>query len=128
MPTIFAANESQVLVGGQPIEGVRSIEYRTVQVRENVFGLGGNERIGMVSGPQVVEGRIRVASTAPALDALTVNDSVQIIAQLGPAASGKSVTFDECFLQEKSFDMSVGSFGESLYSFTATRATEGAGS
>jgi hypothetical protein len=65
---------------------------------------------------------------ASPLDALTVNDSVQIIAQLGPATGGKSVTFDECFLQEKSFDMSVGSFGESLYSFTATRATEGTGS
>jgi hypothetical protein len=34
------------------------------------------------------------------------------------------VTFDECFLQEKTFDMSVGSHGEALYSFTATRVRE----
>jgi hypothetical protein len=34
------------------------------------------------------------------------------------------VTLDECYLQEKSFDMSVGGHGESVYSFTATRARE----
>jgi hypothetical protein len=124
MPTIFAANESQVLVDGTQIEGVRSIEYRTVQSRESIFGLGGAERIGMVSGPQLLEGRIHVASTAAVLDALTVDQSFQVSAVLVHGETRKTVTFDECFLQEKSFDMSVGSHGESLYSFTATRARE----
>jgi hypothetical protein len=124
MPTIFAANESQVLVDGTPIEGVRMIEYRTVQSRESVYGLGGAERIGMVSGPRVLEGRIHVASTAAPLDALAVEQSFQVSALLVHGETTKTVTFDECFLQEKSFDMSVGSHGESLYSFTATRARE----
>ncbi len=58
MATIFAANESQVKVAGKPVEGVRSLEYRRVQARENVFGLGTNERIGMVSGGQVIEAQL----------------------------------------------------------------------
>jgi hypothetical protein len=50
VPTLFAANESQVLVAGNAVEGVRSIDYRRVQARENVYGLGSHERIGLVGG------------------------------------------------------------------------------
>lgn len=128
MPTIFAANESQVLVDGQAIEGVRAIEYRKVQSRENVFGLGSAERIGMVSGPQVLEGRIRVASTAASLDALTVDQQFQISAVLRHGATNMTVTFDECYLLEKTFEMGVGGHGEAIYSFTATRMREEMGS
>lgn len=128
MPTIFAANESQVLVNGQAVEGVRAIEYRRSQARENIFGLGTNERIGMVSGPQVLEGRLRVASTAPSLDALTVDQQFQVSAVLVHGQTRMTVSFDECFLQDKSFELGVGGHGEAVYSFTATRAREEIGS
>jgi hypothetical protein len=124
VPTIFAANESQVLIGGQPVEGVTAIEYRRAQARENIYGLGTNERIGLVSGALLLEGRIRVASTAPALDALTTEQNVQISAVLVHGDTRMTVTFDECFLQEKSFEIGVGGHGEAVYSFTATRARE----
>lgn len=124
MPTLFAANESQLLVGGTAVEGVRSIDYRRVQARESVYGLGSHERIGLVSGPQVLEGVIRVASTAPALDALTTEKSVQISAVLVHGDTRMTVTFDECFLQEKTFEMASGGHGIAVYSFTATRARE----
>jgi hypothetical protein len=58
------------------------------------------------------------------LDALAVDQSFQVSAVLVHGESRKTVTLDECFLQEKSFDISVGGHGESLYSFTATRARE----
>lgn len=128
MPTIFAANESQVLVNGQVVEGVRAVEYRRSQARESIFGLGTNERIGVVSGPQVLEGRIRVASTGPALDALTVDQQFQVSAVLVHGETRMTVTFDECFLQEKTFELGVGGHGEAVYSFTATRAREEIGS
>jgi hypothetical protein len=124
VPTIFAANESQVLVNGQAVEGVRGIDYRRSQARENIYGLGTNERIGMVSGPQVLEGRLRIASTAPSLDALTVDQSFQVSAVLVHGETRMTVTFDECFLQEKTFELGVGGHGEAVYSFTATRARE----
>lgn len=124
MPTIFAANESQVLVDGRPVDGVRAFEYRRVQVRESVYGLGTAERIGMVSGAQLLEARLRVASTAPALDALATLKSVQISAVLVHGDARMEVTFDECFLQEKTFELGVGGHGEAVYHFTATRARE----
>src|SRR3954471_12201057 len=124
MATILAANESTVLLDGQPIDGVRSIEYRQQQGRDSVYALGSAERIGMTSGAQVVEGRLRVASASPPLAAITTDKPFQISAQLKHGDTKMTVTFDECFLTEKSFALAVSSFGESTYSFTATRVRE----
>jgi len=122
--TIFAASESSVQIDGEAVDGVRSIEYRHQQVRTNVFALGSAERVGLTSGPQTVEGRMRVASTSTKLNALTGETMFQITAQLRHGATLMTVTFDECVLLEKSFDMSVGGHGEALYSFSATRVRE----
>jgi hypothetical protein len=127
MPTIFAASESKVLVNGEPVEGVRAIEYRHQQVRENVFALGSTERIGLVSGPQYVDGRLKVTSTSPAMNAINGETQFQITAQLKHGSTSMTVTFDECYLQEKTFDIGVGGHGEATYVFTATRVREEAG-
>ncbi len=124
MPTIFAANESTVLVDGQPVEGVRAIEYRNQQARDNVYALGSAERIAMISGPQSVQGRLRIASTHPGLDQFQGEKQFQIIATLKQGETQMTVSFDECFLLEKSFELGVGAAGEAVYSFTATRVRE----
>jgi hypothetical protein len=124
MATIFAASESTVLLNGQPVEGIRSIEYRHVQARSNVYALGSAERVAMVSGPILVEGVMRVFSTSDALNQLAGNTAFQVTAQLRHGDTNMTVSFDECFLKEKSFSMEVGGQGEALYSFTATRVRE----
>ena len=98
MPTIFAANESMVMVEGDAVDGVHSIEYRQHQVRENIYAVGRAERIGMVSGPMMVEGRLIVTSTNPKLDGLKGDTPFQIIAQLKHGGTSMTVTFDECFM------------------------------
>jgi hypothetical protein len=126
MATIFAANESSVQIDGEPVEGVRAIEYRQVAVRQNVYALGSAERIGMVSGPLSVEGILRVASTSTKL--ATIGDAqFQLTALLRHGETNVTVTFDECFLQTKSFELGVGSHGEGSYGFTAVRVREEAG-
>jgi hypothetical protein len=122
--TLFAANESSVMVDGERIEGVRAVEYRNEQSRENVYSLGGAERIGIVSGPQVVEAQIRVASTNSVLDGKLGDNQFQVTAQLQHGETTMTVTFDECYLLDKSFTIGVGGVGEALYSFTATRVRE----
>ena len=124
MPTLFAANESSVLVDEEAVDGVRGIDYRRHQVRENVYALGSGERIGMVSGPMSVFGRIRVASTSAKLDGLSGQTPFQIIAQLVHGETKMTVTFDECNLVEKHFEIGVGGVGEAVYDFTATRVRE----
>lgn len=126
MATIFAANESSVQIDGEPVEGVRAIEYRQVAVRQNVYALGSAERIGMVSGPLSVEGVLRVASTNTKL--ATIGDTqFQLTALLRHGETNVTVTFDECFLQTKSFELGVGSHGEASYGFSAIRVREEAG-
>jgi hypothetical protein len=125
--TIFAANESSVQVNGTALEGVRSVEYRFHQARTNVYALGSAERIGMISGAQSVEGRIRVASTASALDGLMGDVSFDVLAILRHGETALEVAFQECYLTEKSFDMSVGAHGEAIYTFTAARVVEAPG-
>jgi hypothetical protein len=127
MPTILAANESTVLLDGKPVEGVRAIEYRQQQNRESIYAIGSTERIGMTTGAQVVEGRLRIASTSPVLSTIPPDKPFQISAQLKHGDKKMTVSFDECFLTEKSFAMAVSSFGESIYSFTATRVREEVG-
>ncbi len=127
MPTIFAANESSVLLNGEPVEGVRAIEYRHQQSRQNIYALGSAERIGMASGPQQVEGRLRVVSTSASMNALTGDAPFQITAQLKQGNTQMTVSFDDCFLMEKEFAMSANGHGEAVYKFTATRVREEAG-
>jgi hypothetical protein len=124
MPTIVAATESQVLIDGKPVEGVRSIEYRSHQGRTNIYALGSAERIGVVAGPSAVEGKLTVASTHASLNGLATNTSFQVTAQLKHGTTTVSVTFDECFLLDHNFVMGAGEFGETVYTFTATRVRE----
>ncbi|QPJ61308.1 MAG: hypothetical protein G3M70_05145 [Candidatus Nitronauta litoralis] len=124
MATLFAANESTVMVDGEAVEGVQSIEYRQQAVRRNLYAVGGAERIGVISGPQAVEGRIRVASTTSTLDGRIGNETFQISSQLRHGDTTMTVSFDDCLLTAKTFEMSVGNHGEAVYSFTATRVRE----
>jgi hypothetical protein len=120
VPTIFAASESRLQLNGEEIEGVRAIDYRHSRARANVYSIGQTERIGVVSGPQFVEGRVIVASTSPAFDAVG-GELFQLTALLRHGETSYTVTFDDCFLSENSFEMELGGHGESVYRFTAAR-------
>lgn len=124
MTTIFAANESSVMVDGQPVLGVQGIDYRTRRQRRNLYALGSAERIGVTSGPYDVEARLRVASSSPALDALEADQTFQVVATLRHGETEVTVTFDDCHLTQKDFDLGVGGHGEAVYAFSATRVRE----
>jgi hypothetical protein len=124
MPTILAANESTVQVNGKPVEGVRSIEYRKRTERSSVYGFGSAERMALTSGGQTIEGRLTIASAAAGLDAIEGEASFQISALLRHGNTTMTVSFDDCYLVEKSFALGVGGYGEAVYGFTATRVRE----
>lgn len=121
MPTVYAANESAVLVDGEAVEGVRAVEYRTSTERNDLYAVGSGERIGVISGRRSVEGRIRVASSSPKLESLGGDTFFQIAAPLRQGDTEVTVSFDECLLTETSFAIGAGSHAETVYAFTATR-------
>ena len=115
---------SSVLINGEAVEGVSSIEYRYDQVRHNVYALGSAERIGMVSGQRSVEGQIAAYSTIAALDGLFGDEPFQVSAQLRQGETLMTVAFDDCHLTDKQFELGVGGEGHSVYRFIATRVRE----
>jgi hypothetical protein len=124
MPTIYAANESNVLLDGKAIEGVRALEYSRQQAFDSVYGMGSSERIDVTAGASVVVGTLRVASTAPALDKLDHTAAFQLSAQLVHGSAKLTVTFDECHMDGRNLQLDVGGTAESVYTFTATRVRE----
>lgn len=126
MSQIYAANESAVLINGQPVPGVQSLEYRRVRERRNVYAVGGAERVGVITGRESVEVRLSVASTAPSLDELGWADTpFDMVAQLRSGETETTVAFNECLISEKNFSMPVAGRGETVYDITATRVQEG---
>jgi len=128
MATVFTANSSAVLVGGERVLGVRSIDFQHRRAQEHVYALGSAERVAVIYGGTSVAGRIVVASASDALDALLASgEAFQVVANLSARADlepERSVAFDGCHMINKSFALAAGGHAEAVYEFTATRLRE----
>ena len=135
--SVISANVSDVKCDGEAIPGLQSINYQIVRNRQNVQRIGSEERLGVDYGPLQVNGSIVVRSTYPKLDSLLIKTgadmkSFQIVVDLKSGAIGtgkwgqsvKSVTFDECYLEGKTYAMDANGVGLSTYTFTSTRVRE----
>jgi hypothetical protein len=129
-PTLISANVSNIKVDGEVIPGLQAIDYKVVRNRQNVHNIGIDERIGVDYGPMYVTGNLRVRSTYPKLDEMLVKGVAdvkpfQLVVELKKLGEKiKTLSFDDCFLEGKSFAMDANGVGISDYSFTATRLRE----
>jgi hypothetical protein len=77
-----------------------------------------------------VTGSLRVRSTYPKLDTMLIASagefkSFQIVVELKKLGEAiKTLTFDDCYLEGKTYAMDANGVGTSDYSFTATRVRE----
>jgi hypothetical protein len=123
--TIFTANSSGVLINNEAVEGIRSVDYRLTREVGSVHALGGTERIAVYQGASRVEGQLRVASANAKLDGLaSTGEMFQVVANLKQGQAARSISFDECYMTGKEFAMEAGRYGETVYSFSATRVRE----
>lgn len=130
---IFAANNSEVTIDGQNIEGLQSIEYKVVKSRTDITQIGKSERVGVNYGQIVVTGSIKVKSTSPKLDELlkkpeegkpASESKFQIVATFKNGETTKKVTLDECYLDDKTYSIDANGVGIATYTFSATRVRE----
>ncbi len=129
-PTIISANVSNIKVDGEVIPGLQYIDYKIVRNRQNIHNIGIDERVGVDYGPMYVEGSIRVRSTYPPFDTMLIRGVADVVPfqlvvelkKLGEAI--KTLSFDECYLEGKSFSMDANGVGMSEYTFTGTRLRE----
>jgi hypothetical protein len=127
MPTVFSANRSSVLVDGKPVEGLQSLVYRVSTERENVRAVGSTERVDVIFGLRTVHGEMVIRSTSLTLeDHLDKRTKFQLVANLmkNEGTDTRSVSFDECYVEGKSFSMDAHGSPSTTYSFTATRVRE----
>jgi hypothetical protein len=129
-PTLISANVSNIKVDGEAITGLQAIDYKIVRNRQNVHNIGIDERIGVDYGPMYVTGTLRVRSTYPKLDTMLIAGvadvkSFQLVVELKKLGQAvKTLSFDDCYLEGKTFSMDSNGVGLSDYSFTATRVRE----
>ena len=125
MPQIYTAFASEVKVNQETIEGLQSIEYNVVKNRQHIGAIGTDTRIGVYFGLKVVTGKLRVASANPTLDGLlSTNAKFDITATLTHGDTKRTVLFDACYVEDKTFALSALQHGETIYTFTATGVTE----
>lgn len=129
-PTIISANVSNIKVDGEIVPGLQYIDYKIVRNRQNVHNIGIDERVGVDYGPMYVEGCIRVRSTYPQFDTMLITGVAdvtpfQLVVELKKLGESiKTLSFDECYLEGKSFSMDANGVGMSEYTFTGTRLRE----
>jgi hypothetical protein len=125
MAQIFTAFASEVKINEETVEGLQSIEYTVVKNRQQVGAIGTDERIAVYFGIKNVAGKLRVASVNGTLDGfLQSNSSFSVSATLRNGDAVRAVSFDSCFLEDKSFGLGAEGHAETIYSFTATRVRE----
>ncbi len=128
MPTIFSANRSSVLVNGTAVEGLQSLVFRVVTERQDVRAIGTDERVDVIFGLRSVQGELVVQSANTDLDGhLQARSKFQIVANLKrdeTEGAKRTLSFDDCFIEGKSFSLSAGGSVNTTYTFTATRARE----
>jgi hypothetical protein len=125
---LVSAAKSKVTIDGEVVDGVQSIDFKVRRRQADVESIGWDERIGVESGQIVVTGTLRVSSMHKSLDELLympVPLSFNMVAELRKGDDLiKKITFDECYLDDKSFEMTANGVGVSVYNFTATRVRE----
>lgn len=131
-PVLIAASTSKVTIDGKEVPGVQAIDFKISRNRQNIHSINTDERIGAYYGALFVQGSIRIRSAFPELDkklyeTIPQLKHFQIVVELHPQGSAdlvKKITFDECYLEDKTFGMDATGVAISTYSFTSTRIRE----
>lgn len=129
MATIFAANRSNIQIDGEIVEGLQSIVYRVTTEREDIRAVGSSERIDVSFGLRTVQGELVVKSANYKLDQhLADQTKTQLVVNLkkdtAADAPKRTLGFDNCYIEGKSFGMDAGGSAVTTYSFTASIVRE----
>lgn len=126
---IVSAAKSKVIIEENEIPGVQSIDFKVRRRQADVEAIGIAERIGVESGQVVVTGTLRISSLNTALDGFLYpidppGFNMVLILNVAEGNQVRKITFDECYLDDKTFEMTANGVGITSYSFTSTRVRE----
>ena len=125
MAMVLTARSSEIKVNAETIEGLQSIEFNVTKDRKHIGAIGSDERISVYFGLKRVTGKLNVASANATLDGLLGSgEAFSVSAVLKHGETTRSVSFDDCLMEDKNFQLAAGGHGETVYGFTATRVRE----
>ena len=110
---VLAANKTTITFDGEAIHGLKGFTYKVYKDRQDVRGIGLNERIGVVYGRLHVKGKILVHSNSELLNKhMDNNTSLQIVMSIMqdsyPEGLGlKTITFDGVHVDDREFQLDV---------------------
>ena len=127
--TVWSAKDSKIMVDSKEVVGLQSIEFKESMVRSDVTGIGQPLRLGVEYGVKAINGKLRVKSSCPPLDEKLAKKELTdakftLQAQLKKGTQSKTVTFQDCYLDDREFSMEVGGSGIATYTFSATDVKE----
>lgn len=127
---ILSANKTEILFDGEKIPGLRGFAFKAYDDRQDVRGIGAQERIGVVYGRLQIKGQVIVNSNSELLNR-HMNDrtAFQIVVQVDQSAypedmGAKKITFDGCHIDEREFTLDANGYALTTYTFTADRLRE----
>lgn len=125
---LVSAATSVVTIDGEQVMGIQSLEYKVARRQVDVESVSMGERMGVESGLITVTGTLRIKSLNRKLDDLLYMDvpvPFNMVAELNKGEELiKKITFDECYVDDKSFELGAEGVGLTVYDFTATRVRE----
>lgn len=123
-----SAAKSKVTIDGEEVLGLQSIDFKVRRRQSDVESVGWGERVGVESGQVIVTGTLRISSLNKKLDGLLYMPTPTAFNMVADLRRGeetiKKITFDECYLDDKSFEMTANGVGVTVYNFTSTRVRE----
>jgi len=125
---IVSAATSKVTVENEEVLGLQSLEYVVKRRQTDIETVGTGERWGVATQLVTVTGTLRVKSLNKKLDELLykpVPTPFNLVANLKSGETDiVTLSFEECFLDDKTFELAANGVGLTVYNFTATRLKE----
>lgn len=126
---VVSAAKSKVLVEGVEIPGIQSVDFKVRRRQADIEAIGVAERIGIEQGQVIVTGSLRISSLNTALDDYLYpvdppGFNMVLTLNVAEGTKVRQITFDECYLDDKTFEMTANGVGVTAYNFTATRVRE----
>lgn len=127
--TIWSATESKVVIESTEIDGLQSIEYKVNRSRSDIVAIGQGLRQGVEYGVKVINGRLRVKSSCSILDEKLNKTNMEeakftMTANLKKGNLSKTISFQECYLDDREFSMEINGVGIATYTFSAMDVQE----
>ena len=126
---VVSAAKSKILEEGVEVPGIQSVDFKVQRRQADIEAIGVAERIGIEQGQVIVTGSLRISSLNTALDDYLYpvdppGFNMVLTLNVGVGIKVRQITFDECYLDDKTFEMTANGVGVTSYNFTATRVRE----